>query len=128
MAREFIVQIEDRPGALSQLAHVLALRSINIHHLAAVTAGKGGLVVLAVSNDEAARETLNDNGYSFVEGDEVLAEVEDKPGALAAATETLAAAGVDVRSALEVGRTRDKVELAFLVDDAKRARDALRGR
>ncbi len=128
MARQFIVRIEDRPGALSQLAHVLALRSINIHHLAAVTAGRGGAVILAVSDDAAAREALNDAGYSFVEGDEVLAEVDDRPGALAEATEALAAAGVDVRSALEVGRYKDKVELAFLVDDVKKAREALRGR
>jgi len=51
--------------------------------------------------------------------------VEDKPGGLAAVAERLAAAGIDIRGVLFVGRTDGTVETAFSVDDVTRARRAL---
>ncbi len=127
MTRQFVVEIPNRPGALSHLAHVLAMRSVNIHHLAAIGAGEAGHVVLVVDNERLGREALRDAGYSFSEGEQVLARVEDRPGALAKATDALAEAGVDVSSAVEVGRHGKAVDLAFTVDDVERAHEALRG-
>lgn len=125
MGKQFVVQVDDRPGALSHMLHVLAMRGINIQQLAGAGAGVAGLVVLTVSDDEAARKALHGAGYTFSEGESLIVRVDDRPGALAEVADVLAAAGVNVHSVLEVGRHRGRVALAFTVDDLAKAQAAL---
>ncbi len=125
MERQFVVQIDNRPGSLSHLAHILALRDVNIHHIAAVGCGEAALVLLTVSNDTVTREVLRQSGYSFHEGESLLVQVDDKPGALAETTERLAAAGVNVMSTLVLGRHKGIVDLALTVDDMAKGREAI---
>ncbi len=122
MDRQFVVQIDNRPGALSHLAHVLALRDVNIHHIAAVGCGEAALVLLAVSDDSTTREVLKQAGYSFHEGEPLIVQIEDRPGALADTTARLAAAGVNVLSTLALGRHKGIVDLAVTVDDMAKGR------
>jgi len=125
MGAQFIVQLENRPGALAGLARALGARGINISGLASGGAGDHGYAILTTDDDAATRGVLRGAGYPFVEGDTLIVEVEDRPGGLAAVAEKLAAAGVDIRGVLFVGRTDGTVETAFSVDDVARARAAL---
>ena len=125
MGRQFVVRVEDRLGALSHLTHVLALRDINIEQIALVGSGAAALVALTFSDEIAARDALKEAGYSFTEGEPLLVQVDDRPGALAEMAELLAAAGVNVRSVLIVGRHEAKVDLALTVDDLEKARAAV---
>ncbi len=127
MNRQVVVQVDNRPGSLSLLFHRLALRGVNVEHTAGVSAGMVGLVVLSVSDVESARQVLEAEGYDFEVGEAFVVRVEDRPGALAEASEMLARAGVNVSSVLEVGRHSGWVDLAFTVDDPESARAAIEG-
>ena len=125
MMTQFVVQLDDRPGALAGLTKALAARGIDLRGISLGGAGDGGYAVLTTSDDAATRGVLRTSGYPYVEGETLIVEVEDRPGGLAAVAEKLGAAGVDIRGVLFVGSAEGKVETAFSVDDVARARRAL---
>ncbi len=125
MARQFVVQLDNRPGELAHLARVLAARSIDIVHVACVGAGPTASAFLTTRDPDATRDVLRGAGMPFIEGDVVLAEVEDRPGGLAELAERLATAGVNILAVLTVGRASGRVEVALSVDDEQRALEAL---
>lgn len=125
MERQFVVEVDNRPGALSHLAHVLALRGVDIHHVAAIGCGEAALVLLTVSDEEMTRTSLKQAGYTFTEGDSLLVQLDDRPGALAQATAAIADAGVNIRSTLVLGKHKGTVDMAFTVDNLEKARAAV---
>ncbi len=125
MSSQFVVQLENQPGAFAGLARALAARGIDIREISGGGTGEQAYVILTTSDDAATRNTLRSGGYPFVEGETLVVAVEDRPGGLAAVAEKLAAAGVDIRGVLFVGRADGQVETAFSVDDVARARRAL---
>ena len=127
MARQFVVQLENKPGELAHLAHALEARGINIKHIGAVGAGDLGAAFITTSDDDATREVLHGLGHAYVEGAPILLEVEDQPGGIADAAEKLAAAGVNICGTLMVGRKPGVVEMVFCVDDEAKAHAALQG-
>jgi hypothetical protein len=125
MARQFVVQLENRPGELAHLAHAFAARGINIHHVACVGAGPLACMFVTTDDDEGARKILHGLGHAYIEGQPIMIEVEDRPGGLAEVTDKLAAAGVNITGMLPVGRRPGIVEMTFCVDDEHKAREAL---
>ena len=125
MSRQFVIQLENRPGELAHLARAFAARGINIVHVACV--GAGPLACMFVTTDDAAgtRKVLYGMGHEFIEGQPIVVEVEDRPGGLAEVSEKLAAAGVNITGVLPVGRHEGMVEMTFCVDDEARARETL---
>jgi hypothetical protein len=117
MGTQFVVQLQNRPGALATFARALAERGIDI--------GEHAYAVLTTDDDGATRSVLRSFGYPFVEGEALVVEIEDRPGGFAETTEKLAAAGVDIHGVLFLGRREGIVETAFTVDDVGRARRAL---
>ena len=125
MSHQFVVHIEDRPGALSRLTHALAVHGIDIHHLACVGSGAIGYVILVVDRDDDARSALTGAGYAFEEGQPLMVMIDDRPGALAELSERLAAAGVNIHSLLVQDRRSGQADVSLTVDDVARARAAL---
>ena len=125
MARQFVVQLDNRPGELAHLARALAARGIDIRHIGGVGAGDLGCAFVTTSDDQATREVLHGLGHLFIEGECVVVNVVDRPGGLADVTERLAKAGVNILGALIVGRRPGIVEMAFTVDDEPKALAAL---
>ncbi len=125
MGTQFVVQLDNRPGSFAGLTRALAAQGIDLRGISGGGAADHAYVVLTTDDDAATRRVLRSGGYPYVEGETLIVEVEDRPGGLAAVAEKLAAAGVDIRGVLFVGRTEGKVETAFSVDDVARARKAL---
>ena len=125
MARQFVIQLENRPGELAHLARALASRGINIVHIASVGAGAISSAFNTTTDDDATRDVLHGLGHSFIEGAAVVVDVEDRPGGFADVTERLARAGVNILGALAVGARPGIKEMAFAVDDEAKARAAL---
>jgi hypothetical protein len=126
MARQFVVQLENKPGELAHLARALASRGIDIKHIGAVGAGDLGAAFITTADAAATREVLHGLGHAYVEGAPLLIEVDDKPGGIADATERLSAAGVNLCGTLMVGHKPGKVDMIFCVDDEAKAHAALR--
>jgi hypothetical protein len=125
MTDQFVVQLENRPGALAQLARAIASRGINIIRLGAGGAGDHGYAVLTTDDADGAREVLHGAGYDFVEGQTLLLELPDRPGELATVAERLADAGIQILGVLIVGHQGALAEVAISVDDLPRAREVL---
>jgi len=125
MAQPFVIQLDNRPGELAHLARALATRGISIRHLAGSSAGKQMAAMLETDDDQVTREVLQSMGMPFVEGDTLVVEVEDRPGALADFSERLGRAGVNITGILVAGCHDGMCEFQFSVDDEQTARDEL---
>lgn len=125
MPTQFVVQLQNRPGALAQFARALAERGVNIVHCAAGGAGAIGYAIVQAQDDDAARAVLRSTGLPFVEGTPVTVELVDRPGALAEIAERLGAAGLDIHGLLVVGRRGPNVVVAITVSDEATARAVL---
>ena len=72
-----------------------------------------------------ARHVLDDLGYTYIEGESILAEVDDRPGGMARLARALADANVNIYGHLFLGRWGDRATFAFVVDDPDTARPIL---
>jgi hypothetical protein len=127
MAQQFIVQLPNKPGALASLAEELAGRGVDLRAIGGGGIGDLGHVILTTADDDTTRAVLKDRGYTFIEGESLLTEVEDRPGGMAEVARRLAEAGVNIHGHLFIGRWGDRAMFAFVVDDAEKARPILEG-
>jgi len=125
MHRQFVVQLDNRPGELAHLARALGERGVDITEIACAGTGPIACAFMTTSNIEDARQVLKGLGHEFIEGQTIVVDVIDKPGGLAEVAEKFAKAGVNILSTLTVGRRAGVVEMAFAVDDAEKAKAAL---
>lgn len=125
MAQQFIVQLDNRPGALATLSEALAARGVDLRAIGGGGIGAMGHIILTTADDDGARTVLQEGGYTFIEGESILTEVDDRPGGMARVSRALADAGVNVYGHLFLGRWGDRAMFAFVVDDADKARPIL---
>jgi hypothetical protein len=127
MAQQFIVQLRNEPGALATLAEALAARDVDLRAIGGGGLGDAGHVILTTADDDMARRVLDDGGYTYFEGESLIAEVDDRPGGMARIARRLADAGVNIHGHLFIGRWGDRAMFAFVVDDPEKARPILEG-
>jgi hypothetical protein len=87
--------------------------------------GHQGTIRIIADDVEAARSALQENNIRFEEHELVTALLENKAGELADISGKLANAGVNILAVYVIGLDGDLVELAFAVDDPKKAKKAL---
>lgn len=73
-------------------------------------------MIMVTADDEATKRVLDDGGYNYMEGESILAEVDDKPGGMARIARALADAGVNIHGHLFLGRWGDRAMFACVVD------------
>lgn len=128
MPKQFVVQVDNRPGQLALLAEQMAERGVDLRAIGGGGLGENGHMIMTTADDDAARQVLEDGGWVFVEGESLLAEVDDRPGGMARLARELADAGVNVLGHLFLGRWGDRATFAFVVDDPEKARPILERR
>jgi len=125
MAKQFVVQLKNEPGAMATLAEALAARGVDLRAIGGGSMGDSGHVIMTTADDETARAVLEDGGYVYIEGESILAEVDDKPGGMARLSRALADAGVNIQGHLFLGRWGDRAMFTFVVDKPEVARPIL---
>ncbi len=125
MANQFVVQLKNEPGSMATLAETLAARGVDLRAIGGGGIGDSGHVIMTTADDDATRAVLTEGGYTFIEGESILAEVDDRPGGMARISRELADAGVNIYGHLFLGRWGDRAMFAFVVDDPDRARPIL---
>lgn len=125
MAKQFVVQLKNEPGAMANLAEALAARGVDLRAIGGGSMGDSGHVIMTTADDETARAVLEDGGYVYVEGESILAEVDDKPGGMARLARALADADVNIEGHLFLGRWGDRAMFTFVVDKPDVARPIL---
>jgi len=125
MANQFVVQLKNDPGAMATLAEALAARGVDLRAIGGGGIGDAGHVIMTTADDETTRKVLDEGGYVYVEGESILAEVDDKPGGMARLSRALADAEVNIYGHLFLGRWGDRAMFAFVVDRPDVARPIL---
>jgi hypothetical protein len=121
----FTIKLRNEPGTLAEVAEAIAQRGVDIRAIGGGGIGDAAVGALITDNDEATRAALGQANCEFEASEAVMADLDDRPGALARAARALADAGVNVAGVLIVQSMGDRARLAFAVDDAMKAREAL---
>jgi hypothetical protein len=116
VANQFVVQLKNVPGAMAILAEELAARGVDLRAIGGGGLGDSGHVIMTTADDETTKQVLDEGDYEYVEGESIIAEVDDKPGGMARIARQLADAGVNIHGHLFLGRWGDRAMFAFVVD------------
>lgn len=123
--RAFIVELKNEPGSLADLSEALGERGVNIVGVAGMTWNELGAVGLITNNDATARAVLEERDETFREVELIAAGLEDRAGSLGIAARRLADRGINIEACMTTSMLGSKVTIAFAVDDAAAAREAL---
>ena len=121
---DLVIDIENTPGALAQVAAQISDAGVNIAAATCVGPGERAELHILVPHAEAARHSLAISHLAVTrEREVVVVDVEDRPGALADLTRKIAQAGVDLD--LVCVATRNRVVFGAVdLDGLKGALDA----
>lgn len=125
MANQFVVQLQNTPGAMAILAEELAAAGVDLRAIGGGSIGDSGHVIMTTADDDGTKRVLDQGGYTYVEGESIIAEVDDKPGGMARTARALADAGVNILGHLFLGRWGDRAMFAFVVDQPDIAKPIL---
>jgi hypothetical protein len=128
MPKQFVIQVKNQPGEMARLAEQLAARNVDLRAIGGGGLGEVGHFIMTTADDDTARQVLVDGEWTFIEGESLLAEVDDRPGGMARIARELSDAGVNVLGHLFLGRWSDRATFAFVVDDPEKARPILERR
>jgi hypothetical protein len=108
MAFDLVIELENTPGALAEVAAAISDAGVNIAAATCIGDGERAELHILVPHAEAARHLLAISHVAVTrEREVVVVQVEDRPGVLADLTRRIAAAGVNLD--LVYVATRDRV-------------------
>lgn len=97
MATDLAISVDDRTGALADIAETLGSAGINIDGVSGSVTGGSPVVHLLVDDAGPVRQALADAGFTAVDEREVVVlDVEDRPGSLGEVSRRIAAAGISL--------------------------------
>ena len=121
--KDLTVILEDRPGRLADLGEATGKAGINIEGVCATTQEGQGAIHILVEDEAATRTALGEAGIEVgAERDVIVADVEDRPGAMGEVARRIGNAGVNIEL---IYTTFGEVRLVVGVDDMDKARAAL---
>ena len=97
MAVDLVIDIDNTPGALAQVAAAISYAGVNIAAATCIGAGNTAELHILVPHAGAAKHSLGISHLAVSrEREVVVVDVEDRPGVLADLTRRIAKAGVDL--------------------------------
>jgi len=126
VAKELRIILDDKPGTLASLAETLARAKINMDTVAGLPTDGHGDIRIVVLKGRNAKKLIEAAGFTVAgERDVLVVQLPDRPGSLAAATRTLANAGINIDSVYVLGQARGKKTVVFGVPDVRKAKALL---
>jgi hypothetical protein len=121
----FLVDLDNKPGALAKVSEALGSKGINIENIAGAACGDGGRVAIVTRDPAGTRAALQTAASTFKELETVETSLAHRPGSLAQATRRLADAGVNIEAILPAGMSSGDVTVSFVTSDAAKTREIL---
>ncbi len=126
--KQLAVFLENVPGTLARMCEALAQKGVNVLALTISDTVDHAVVRIVVDKANEALGILEDAGMLVVENDVLVAEVPNRPGALAEIAGKLADSDVNIEYAYcTAGRDQTEGTLVLRVRDPRKAIDALGG-
>ncbi len=122
MAFDLVIDVENTPGALAQVAGAVSDAGVNLAAATCMGSGERAELHILVPHPEAAKHLLAISHLAVTrEREVVVVDVEDRPGVLADLTRKIAQAGINLDLVYVATRNR----LVFGAEDVDRLRAAL---
>lgn len=119
---QFSIFLVNKPGILSQVCERLATDKVNIIAMTMMDSMEHGVLRMVVEDAKRARQTISSLGLPSTETDVLLAELPNRPGALADVVGRLATAHINVNYAYcTTGAPNGKTLGIFKVGDTNKA-------
>src|SRR6516165_2477781 len=97
MAYDLVIDIQNTPGSLAQVATAISDAGVNIAAATCIGSGERAELHILVPHAEAAKHALAISHLAVSrEREVVVIDVEDRPGVLADLTRKIANAGIDL--------------------------------
>jgi hypothetical protein len=120
--KQLTISVENRPGAVAEVARTLGNAKVNILALLGTAQGTGGMIELVVEDARRAKKALDAARIPFRETIAEEYELPNKPGALAECLDKLAAKGVNLNSIhASVAKGGKKAVLVYTVEAEAKA-------
>jgi hypothetical protein len=121
----FLVDLENKPGAIAAVAEALGAKGINITNVAGATCGDSGRAAFTTADDAATRLALQGIKATFKEYEVTDVPLAHQPGSLGKAARRLANAGVNIEAILPMGMSAGEVSVGFVTNNPTKARETL---
>ena len=125
MQHAFLIDLEDKPGALADVTEALAAKGVNIVSVSGATCGDKGRIAIATDDDAQTRAALADLPCTFEQKEITTTAMRHEPGTLARAARQLASAGLNIEAVMLLGMQGNEIEVGFVTSDPVMARTAL---
>ncbi len=96
--KQFTIAVENRPGAVAEIARALGNAKVNILALLGTAQGTSGSVQLVVEDSKRAKKALDEAKLSYTQTIAEEIELSNRAGALAQTLDKLAAKGINLNS------------------------------
>ncbi len=96
--KQFAITVENRPGAVAEIAKALGNAKVNVLALLGTAHGTSGTIQLVAEDARRAKKALDEAKISYQETAAEGYELPNKAGALAQHLEKLAARGINLSS------------------------------
>ena len=125
--KQISIFVENRAGRLSAVTRLLGDNGISIRAMSIADTKDFGILRLIVNDSEKALTVLKENGFSVTITNVLALKINDKPGGLADAMETLYKDNISVEYmyAAFINEDEDTASLVLRVNDNDKAVNAL---
>ena len=96
--KQLTIAVENRPGAVAEIAKVLGSAKVNVLSLMGTVQGTSGTIQVVAEDAKRAKKALDEAKISYQETAAEQYELPNKAGALAQSLEKLATRGVNLNS------------------------------
>jgi hypothetical protein len=121
----YLISMGDRAGLAASIFEAAAARGVNVFPAYGLADGTTGLIVVGSDDEAGLQAALADAGVSATPIEMVVTELENRPGTGAALFRRVADAGINLRVAVPIGMTADRVQLALGATDAAALKRAI---
>ncbi len=123
----YLISTGDRPGLAARLFEAATARGVNVFPACGLSDGTTGMMLVGSDDEAGLQGAIADAGLSATPIEVVVTELENRAGTGAALFRKLADAGVDLRVAVPIGMSGDRVQLGLGASDPARLKKALGG-
>ena len=126
VARQLSIAIENQPGRLASVCHLLAEHHINIRDLTVVDTIEQGMIRFIPSDPTLCKTLLMESGLYVIEAEVLVVILKDFPGELAALSTALASAQINIDYAYGTEDSSEKeMRVVFKVSNLGKAREVM---
>ncbi len=121
----FLVELANKPGEFARVAEAIAAKGVNITAVSGSTCGDSGRAAIMTSDVTMTRTALGEAKAKYTEVEATDTAIRHEPGSLAKALRRLAEENINIEALMPIGMEGNEVHVAFVTNDAAKARDVL---